>query len=406
MVASKYYKEHKDSNTFSVSGEISEKSFPRLLKSAVIYGPNASGKTSLVEAMNFAEYMVCRSLQVGQVGDEIDVYPFKLSKETRNADSEFEVVFIEEGVRYQFGFAVNTSRITSEWLYAYPEGHMQKWYFRQYDPFADEYFYHYSKHFLGGRRKRDWEENTRHNTLYISTAVQLNNEQLRPAFNWFNARLATIDPVRLSKSFTMSRLDKKKGAILDFLSSADLSIADVVVQRRIFDPAEVPDAMPSQLKDEVIRTMTGKELAEPKFYSRSIDDDSLVEFDEDEVSAGTKALFSFSGPWVDFIENDRVLFIDELDTSLHPLVVHQIVRILHTLGCRSQLIFTTHDTSILGQNILRRDQVWLIEKDDTQSTVLTPLSDYSVREDEALERGYLAGRYGAVPFLKEVENEW
>lgn len=401
MVASKYYKEFIDENTFEVD---TEEKFPRLLKSAVIYGPNASGKSSFIEAMTFVDYMVCNSSKEIQAGEDIDVIPFRLSAATRNADSEFEVNFFEDGVRYEFGFTANSKKVTSEWLYAYPAGNLQKWYTRKYVEETDSYDYVWSKLFKGGRRRTDWRLNTRPNALFLSTAIQLNNEQLKPAFNWFKLRLATMDPATLTPGYTIKHFDEKKQEILEFLSNADLSIADIEIEKKHFDPTEIPVDMPPIIRDEFIKTMAGREFSDPKFYLESIDGSGLVEFDDNEISAGTKALFKFSGPWIDVLTSNRILFVDELDSSLHPLVVHQLIQILNSKASKAQVIFTTHDTSILGQNILRRDQVWMIEKDKLQSSALTPLSDYSVREDEALEKGYLAGRYGGVPFVKDLSS--
>ena len=399
MVASNYYKEMLEENTFEV---VSDEKFSRLLKSAVIYGANASGKTSLVDAMSFVDSFVCESAKESQAGDSIEVLPFRLSNATRNADSCFEVSFFQSGVRFEFGFTANVNRVTSEWLHAYPAGHWQKWYSRTYIPESDSYSYVWSKYFLGGRRRSDWKENTRSNALFLSTAVQLNCQQLQPAFDWFKKRIATLDPGQLSAAFTMANFEENKADIMSFLGAADLFIEDIQIEKIKFDPSFIPESMPDALREDVLKRMSGKEFSEPKFFSRSIDDESLIEFSHDEISAGTKALFTFAGPWLDVIRQSRVLFVDELDSSLHPLVVHQLIKILHKEGGNAQVVFTTHDTSILGKNILRRDQIWMVEKDSTQSSVLTPLSDYAVREDEALEKGYLGGRYGGIPFVKDL----
>jgi AAA15 family ATPase/GTPase len=401
MVASNYYKELLDKNTFEVK---CDENFPRLLKSAVIYGANASGKSSLVDAMTCLDYMVCFSANEKQADDEIEVIPFRLSRQTREADSEFEISFFAEGVRYQFGFSANTERVTSEWLFAYPSGRQQKWYQRDYDEESGAYTYTWSKLFLGGRRRTDWKLNTRQNALFISTAIQLNNVQLRPAFDWFRHRLATLDPSALSNAFTIKKFEENKKDVLSFLSHADLSIADIAVHREKFDPSQVPDEMPKVLREEFIRSMSGREVASTKFYMNSIDDDGLIEFEDEDMSAGTKALFTFAGPWLDVMSNGRILFVDELDSSLHPLIVHQLIDILHAANSNAQIVFTTHDTTVLAQGLLRRDQIWMIEKDSNQSSVLTPLSDYSVREDEALEKGYLAGRYGGIPFVRDYDD--
>ena len=152
-----------------------------------------------------------------------------------------------------------------------------------------------------------------------------------------------------------------------------------------------------------MRQMTGKEFTTVKFVHSDTETKDPIEFDEDEESDGTLALFAFAGPWLDVNENDRVLVVDELDTSLHPLLVQHLVKLLHHKETKAQLIFTTHDATLLSQKLLRRDQVWFMEKDASRASRLYPLSDFSPRENEAIERGYLNGRYGGIPFLKELD---
>jgi uncharacterized protein len=187
------------------------------------------------------------------------------------------------------------------------------------------------------------------------------------------------------------------------LHSADLSIADIELKTEVFNPELLPKKLPAGMKDEVSRKMAGKELTTVKFLHSNVDGSGSVEFEETEESDGTRALFAFAGPWLDVIENERVLVVDELDTSLHPLLVHHLVKRLHHEGTKAQLVFTTHDTTLLSQKLLRRDQVWFMEKDDKSATRLYPLSDFSPRDNEAIERGYLNGRYGGIPFLKDLD---
>lgn len=149
--------------------------------------------------------------------------------------------------------------------------------------------------------------------------------------------------------------------------------------------------------------MAGRKLIEPLFFHKDVNTQESVEFDESEESDGTLALFAFAGPWLDVIDNQRILVVDELDTSLHPLLVHHLVKRLHHEGTKAQLIFTTHDTTLLSQKLLRSDQVWFMEKDAKGATRLYPLSDFSPRDNEAIERGYLNGRYGGIPFLKDLD---
>lgn len=403
MVASSYFKELEALNTFILE---QDDGVPRLLRSTVLYGPNASGKSTLIQALRFVEEQVLNSQKESQAGDEIDVVPFKLTAASRLADSEFEVTFVEQGVRYEYGFSCNRERFTEEWLIAYPLGRPQKWFHRVLDIEADKYEYKFSTSFLGGRQRQTWAAQTRPNALFFSTAIQLNNEQLKPAFDWFKLRLRVLDSINeFSSGYTLRRCtdEDDRSRIVAFMNSADLSISDIRLKETSFSAEILPKDMPTSMREQILKDMAGKKLVEPRFLHKDVNTQEIVEFDESEESDGTRALFAFAGSWLDVIENERVLVVDELDTSLHPLLVHHLVRRLHHEGTKAQLIFTTHDTTLLSQKLLRRDQVWFMEKDDKGSSRMYPLSDFSPRENEAIERGYLNGRYGGIPFLKELD---
>ncbi len=391
-------------NTFD-SG-LGEKA-PRLVRSAAIYGTNAAGKSTIINALAFVEELVINSAKERQANEKLDLTPFRLSALSRNADSEFEVTFVEEGVRYQFGFCANTDQVTEEWLYAFPNGHQQKWYHRAFDKQSENDVYKFSKFFEGGRRKSDWQQQTRKNALFLSTAILLNNKQLKPAFNWFSERLRIVRPHQLLNSYTIKKCQDPvvKNKILAFLNAADLFIADIKVETRAFAAEEIHASMPQALREEIIKTMSGKKISEAKFLHKDIDSDELIEFEETDESDGTQQLFSFAGPWLDVLENDRVLVVDEIDASLHPLIVHHLVNLLHRENGRAQLVFTTHDASLLSKRLLRKDQIWFVEKSAAQETHLYPLTDFGVREQEAIEKGYLSGRYGAVPLLREFKSD-
>lgn len=242
--------------------------------------------------------------------------------------------------------------------------------------------------------------------MFFSTAIQLNNEQLKPAFDWFKLRLKVVDSVRgFSPSYTLKRCSKEEDRqrVVEFMNSADLSIADIQLKETVFSADSLPKEMHAAIRDELLKDMAGRKLVKPRFFHKDVDTAETVEFDEAEESDGTRALFAITGPWLDVIENERVLVVDELDTSLHPLLVHHLVKRLHHEGTKAQLIFTTHDTTLLSQKLLRRDQVWFMEKDNKSATRLYPLSDFSPRDNEAIERGYLNGRYGGIPFLKDLD---
>lgn len=403
MAASTYFKELESLNTF-VQNE--ENGVPRLLRSTVLYGPNASGKSTLIQALQFMKWEVLNSQKESQAGDPIDIVPFKLTSASREADSEFEITFVEQDVRYEYGFCCNAERYTEEWLFAYPQGRAQKWFHRVYNSDTEKDVYKFTTSFQGGRQRNTWAAQTRPNALFLSTAIQLNNEQLKHAFDWFKSRLKVFDSMYgFSTGYTLRRCenDLDRSKIVKFMNSADLSIEDIQVKEMAFSSDMLPHSMPASVREEILKDMAGKKVTEPLFLHKDVATSEVVEFDESEESDGTRALFALAGPWLDVIENERVLVIDELDNSLHPLLVHHLVKLLHHEGTKAQLIFTTHDTTLLSQKLLRRDQVWFFEKDEKSSTKLYPLSDFSPRDTEAIERGYLNGRYGGIPFLKDLD---
>ncbi|NLY65623.1 MAG: ATP-binding protein [Alcaligenaceae bacterium] len=402
MVASTYFNELKSLNTIPAPNS----NTPSLLRSAVLYGPNASGKSTLINALKFVENQVLFSQKESQAGDEIDVAPFKLTTESRNAESEFEITFIEQGVRYEYGFCCNRKRFTEEWLFAYPRGRAQKWFHRVFDHKTGKDVYKFNTSFHGGRQRQLWASQTRPNALFFSTAVQLNNEQLKPAFDWFKSRLRVLSSAQgLSPSYTLQlcETESSRQEIINFMNSADLSIADIQIKKIAITEEFLPEDMPVPLRETFLENLAGKKLLKPRFFHKDVNTQENIEFEEEEESDGTRALFAFAGPWLDVIKHERVLVIDELDTSLHPLLVHYLVKLLHQANSKAQLVFTTHDTTLLSQKLLRRDQVWFTEKNKKSATELYPLSDFSPRDNEAIERGYLNGRYGGIPFLKDLD---
>lgn len=407
LVASKSLKEKGlEGNVFEAG--ISEDGLPRLLRSAAVYGPNAAGKSTLVGALSFMRRWVLNSAQKAQVGESIkEVQPFRLSAESRKQDSEFEIHFIADGIRYQYGFSLNTERITGEWLIAYPLGKPQRWFERVFDTSSQKYQFKFSTSLLGGKKlHNDRASLTIGNALYLSVAVQKGNEQLLPAFSWFQKRLKIVSAIdHIGSGFTerMCETPAEKKRVLDFMNSADISVHDIAIEKKTFSRDQLPSDMPSAIKDEISQALDGKTINEAKFLHKDVDNGDLVAFDEEDESDGTRSLFAFAGPWLDVLCNDYVLIVDEIDTSLHPLVVHHLVRLLNCHNGRAQLVFTTHDTTLLSQRILRRDQIWFIEKDQDNATRLYSLADFSIRENEAIEKGYLNGRYGAIPFLSKLD---
>jgi uncharacterized protein len=389
-----------------LSGNTFDSGIPKLgnlLKSAVVYGPNAAGKSNLIAALAFMEHMVRTSATEAQVGKRIKINPFRLEAATRNEDTEFEIHFIAEKVRYQYGFTLNTQRITSEWLLAYPYGSPQRWFHRQYNRVTEKYDYEFKPSFTEGRARVERSNFTIANNLYLSVAVQKNSQQLLPVFNWFLDKLNYLTSMSdVDSSHTLGAISspQDKQQVLAFMNDAGIGIKDFLVEKNLRSSEDFPENFPKELVQKFI---DDHPILDTKFLYESNDDKSLIAFDLDDESEGTQALFGFAPWWIDLLKNDEILFVDEIDTHLHPLLVHHLVKMLHLSKSKAQLVFTTHDTTLLSQRIMRRDQVWFVEKDKQQSTKLYSLADFSPRPNEAIEARYLNGRYGAIPFLSELD---
>jgi AAA15 family ATPase/GTPase len=191
--------------------------------------------------------------------------------------------------------------------------------------------------------------------------------------------------------------------MMDFMNAADINIDGIEVQKKSFAPDMLPPDMPDPIREVLLRDLKNKKMANVRIRHLGESGDS-VEFGLGDESDGTQKLFWIAGPWMDVLEKGRVLVIDELDTHLHPVLVHFLVGLMHGSGTNpqnAQLLFTTHNTSLLDDDSIRRDQFWFVEKKADNSTSVYPLTDFHPRKKEALERGYLKGRYGALPIIRK-----
>ena len=368
------HREEADVQPFSVPG--STKFGLKLLPSAALYGPNAAGKSNFLLALQAMQEFVVNAAAQRSTESPLPAQPFKLDSSTRNAPTEFEVIFFLHGTRYEYAFSTTEERIVKEELSAYPQNRAQRWFARRWDTQKQDYDWHFGPS-LGGA-KNLWKKSTQDDSLFLSTAAQLNSRQLLPVYQWFSRAVRVIGAEGWERNpeFSAARCEVGgKEAILRFLKRADLGIDDIQVTKAPLD----------------IRTLHQDNRGE------------LVAFDLEDESNGTRKLLSFAEPWTDTLAQGRILFIDELHGSLHPKLIEFLTRQFNdreTNPNNAQLIFTTHETAILSQQFMRRDQVWFCEKDRDQTTQIYPLTDFHPRKGrENLAAGYLSGRYGAVPYV-------
>lgn len=376
------------------------KAAPHLLKSAVVYGANASGKSNLIKALQYMQGVVQQSaaLQPDQTFGRLQ--PFKLDAASSSKPTELEVTFIMDGVRYQYGFAMTSQRIVSEHLLVYRAFKPQRWFERRFDAEIGKDVYDFGPGLKGA--KNLWEGATRPNALFLSMAVQLNSDTLRPVFDWFANRLVIFnEQSQLSPQFSIKMLkqEAQRKAICEFLRAADVSIDDIEITTK--------QAMVHTINFDFAtgkREESASEQPVDEIKLHHVTEHGKAVFDLADESGGTRNLLFLAGPILDILNKGLTLVVDELDTSLHTLLVQALVRLFHRPEVNTggaQLIFTTHDTSLLdAYGLFRRDQIWFVEKRPDQSSSLFSLLDFSPRKNEALERGYLQGRYGALPFLR------
>lgn len=380
------------------------KAISHVLRSTVVYGANASGKSNLIKALQFMGEIVKSSARA-EPSQVYAVQPFRLDANSTNEPTEFEVTFILEGVRYQYGFAMTPQRIVREHLLVYKAFKPQRWIDRHFDAATGKDIYEFGAGLKG--QKNVWEGATRPNALFLSMAVQLNSDVLKPVFDWFANQLIIFNEfTQPNLTFSMQRLKQETGRkqICDFLKAADISIANIEVTTQQMPMHRFRfDFATGKQEHGAIE----EEVDELKFHH--VTDQGKAIFGLADESNGTRNLLALAGPVLNILSKGLTLVIDELDSSLHTLLVQELVRLFHRNEVNTggaQLLFTTHDTSLLdAYGLFRRDQVWFVEKERDQSSRLVGLAEFSPRKNEALERGYLMGRYGGVPFIRSTLGE-
>ncbi|MCG7850675.1 MAG: ATP/GTP-binding protein [ANME-2 cluster archaeon] len=373
-----------------------------LLRSAVIYGANASGKSNVVLAFSLLKKLVETS-HMFQKGSKINYFPFKLDKKYLSEPSKFEIVFIKNDIKYIYGISFNREKIIDEYLYYYPAGRRALIFERK-----DTNNYRFT---INRKEQKFISEKTLDNVLYLSNSTKLNYDKTAEAFDWFQDNLGIIGAADHPKliEYTIHKLnedEKMKKFILKALIEADLGINDLSASFEKISIDEIPIAIREQLKAIISDSEGNLEKMDITTIHKVLDEmgnEDYVEFDFEEESEGTKRLFSLIGLWIDSLKNGRVLIVDELDTKLHHLLNIFLIKLFNDPTQNknnAQLIFTTHNTNLLNLDIFRRDQIWFTEKNPSKgSTDLYSLIEFRPRKDKNIQKGYLAGRYGAIPFI-------
>lgn len=405
MVASSITEEDKElneNNVFPINDKLS------LLKSAAIYGANASGKSNLVAAINFMKWFVLNSSKETQVSEAIDIEEFRLSTQTEKEPSFFEIVFILEDKTFRYGFEVNALQVVSEWLSQADDTEEKMLFERDFDNYILDDF----------PEGQNISDKTRSNALFLSVVAQFNGKISGKILLWFSKTLQLISGLedRQYRKETLESFenDRHRHDIIEFIKKLDLGIAGIeIINQPVFVIANNTAIYGSSYGSlyPISVTQTTVYTSHPK-YDADGKQISMERFDmEKHESEGTNKLFALAGILLDTLRTGKILLIDELDARLHPLITRELICLFNsneTNPHNAQLIFTTHDTNLLSSKTFRKDQIWFTEKDNKGATDLYSLVEYKVGKNASFERDYMIGKYGAIPFIgnfKELIGE-
>ena len=385
-----------EENTFTFNNE-------ELLKTAVIYGANASGKSNLIKAFTTAILMV-RNSSVIPLGGKWDILkPFLFSEDTNNSPSEFEFIFIANKIKYRYFFSADEDKIYKESLDAYYSQKPTNIFTRKN---TTEY------NFINSDRKtlESIASKNTENKLFLTSATTWNYEKTKDAFLWFLNSIDTygsFDSMLDKDLINYSNNDEDlKKFTLKLLKETDIFIKDLRVSYEEKD-VENSSFIINNQKQGALKTKSVK-IAMDHEITDSQDEKNIYTLDFEDESSGTKILFALAPILKRAFEKTKIIIVDELEKSLHPTLVKYIIKLFNNekLNTKnSQLLFTTHAISLLSLDLFRRDQIWFIEKNSlTGNSDLYPLDSFSVRKEENIEKGYINGRYGAIPFIKDIDS--
>ena len=365
----------------------------RVLRSAVIYGANGSGKSNFIDALGFMRHLVSESIN-HQPGQEVFQAPHKLA--SKDIPSEYDIQFVKNGVRYAYGFAIVRNVVSSEYLYYFPNGRQVKIFERENEEIRP-----------GDKYKNAFDVSLgilKDNRLFLSCAANYTNiKEIEDAFLFFRQDIVVYNPhVNNWTEYSINLMQQDsevKQTFLRILDALGTDVKDVRVklENTRLNAKDLPSDMPDTLKEFLSSQDT--KLIEAKLIYDNFETDLISE-----ESTGIKKLFELICPIIDIINNEKILICDEMETGLHEAMVYQIVNLFHSARKDrfAQLIFSTHDTSLLDSGLFRRDQVWFTQLDEERATDLYSLLEIkNVRKTENLKKGYISGKYGAIPMLNK-----
>lgn len=408
-----------------------------ILKSAAIFGPNAGGKSNFVKAIELGKKLVLRGTRTD---DLIDYYPFRLSSDSNKKDTTLIYHILCNNKKYEYGFKYNAELIKEEWLkqitkktvYTIFQRNVEKSifdisYLIKQNPKEEE------SQFLSFFAKATPQRQLfLHEVLSRNIRDNVSNiNDLESVINWFANSLKVIFPDTPYKQGVLleavddNDLKRGFGALLRYFNTGVDGVKLIDVQ---FDKLGIPQDLQRAIKADLSKSNSDEAFGTLRFEDnlflinfiegeikakklmtvhKKIDNEGIELFSLGDESDGTKRLFDYIPLILDLVQGGKVFIVDEMERSLHPSLIQQIIKLFYKYseGTSSQLIFTTHESSLMNQKIFRKDEIWLMKKSSNGISSFGRMDElYNVRFDKMLQNSYLNGDYGAVPKF-ETEDE-
>lgn len=386
----------------------------RILPSVAIYGANAAGKSNLHKALTAAIIMIRNSNNL-QVDQPLMVTPFLLDSKSRFDKTKFDFIYTYNDVKYEYGFVLDSNNVWEEYLYEYKSSKPSLIFERS----------KINKYKFTTKTKSQLSQIVDKNTsnkLFLATATSWNSDLTRDAYMWFATMIDTYDSQNL-EDLMYTEFDRHQNNndsslntfMLHLLKKADINISNFNYESIKREVNQLPFELPPELQGLMNPIPSAKKVLEQR---RIVTSHQVVEngekkeyplnyFDE---SNGTKRLFTYGPVLKNALENGRTIIIDEIDNALHPAMTKSLIEMFQNPNINknnAQLIFNTHEISLLDLNLFRRDQIYFVEKNNkTGVSDLYSLDEFSPRKSENIQKGYLQGRYGAMPFVNLEDIEW
>jgi hypothetical protein len=395
-----------------------------LLRTAIVYGPNASGKSNLVKAMEFAQKLVVQGTRIKAA---ISRTPFRLCRESDSRPSKFEFEFKYGKRCYIYGFMVDNQRVHEEWLYEIKKTVEDMLFERTTS--SDETKVDFGRVEFSNQEDRLLLDQvalrTRPNQLFITKCMEDNIKYFEDVYLWFNKLIVIYPNSRFLPARIMAVNDNFRSSIVEYLTQFGTGICGINLEK--VDPHTeireeiiqlVKESIPPEAKngalydgdtdEQYLLSWTDNKLGAKKFtYKHKMTDcDRAVYFDIKDESDGTRRLLDLLPLLAGLTDKEKVIVIDELDRSLHPQLSYKLLELfLNNSSSKSQIIATTHEEHLLDQELLRRDEIWFVEKDQNGASHVYSLEEFAPRYDKNIEKGYLMGRFGAIPVFGDLTFE-